>query len=190
MSVSVKNLPIPEIKVLEIKKHGDSRGFFSESYNQKAFAEAGIDTVFVQDNHVLSGPKGTVRGLHFQSPPFDQAKLIRVCRGAIFDVAVDLRVGSPTYGKHATAIISADAWNQIYIPSGFAHGLATLEPDTEVIYKVSNVYAPKNDFGCRWNDPDLGIAWPIPEAEAILSAKDKIQPRFADLPVFFRYAAP
>lgn len=188
MAIDVKYLPIPEIKVLQIKKHGDSRGFFSETYNRQAFAEVGIAVDFVQDNHVLSGPKGTVRGLHFQTPPFDQAKLIRVCRGAIFDVAVDLRVGSPTYGKHETAIISADAWNQIFIPSGFAHGLATLEPNTEVIYKVSNFYAPKNDMGVLWNDPDLGIEWPIKPDEALLSAKDKVQPRFADLPPYFRYA--
>jgi dTDP-4-dehydrorhamnose 3,5-epimerase len=189
MSIDVKYLPIREIKVLQIKKHGDSRGFFSETYNKQAFAEVGITVDFVQDNHVLSGPKGTVRGLHFQTPPFDQAKLIRVCRGAIFDVAVDLRVGSPNYGKHETAVLSADAWNQIYIPSGFAHGLATLEPNTEVIYKVSNFYAPKNDAGVLWNDPDLGIDWPIKADEALLSPKDKVQPRFADLPVHFRYGA-
>ena len=187
MSVSVKQLPIPEILVLDIKKHGDARGFFSETFNRQMFADAGIDPVFVQDNHVLSAAKGTIRGMHFQAPPFDQAKLVRVCRGAIFDVALDLRAGSPTYGKHATAIISADKWNQIYIPSGFAHGLATLEPNTEVIYKVSNVYAPKHDFGCLWNDPELGIDWPFPESEAQLSAKDKIHPKFADLPTYFRY---
>ncbi len=185
MSVTIETLAIPDVKIIRPKKHGDARGFFSETYSQKALSSAGIDLTFVQDNHAFSAAKGTVRGLHFQTPPFSQDKLIRVTRGSIFDVAVDLRRGSSTYGRHVSAVISAEEWNQILIPTGFAHGLLTLEPDTEVLYKVTNYYSPTHDLGLLWNDPALGIAWPIAEADAILSAKDKVQPRFADLPVYF-----
>lgn len=185
MSVTVESLAIPEVKIIRPKKHGDARGFFSETYSQKALAEAGVDLAFVQDNHAFSAAPGTVRGLHFQTAPFAQDKLVRVVRGSIFDVAVDLRRGSPTYGKHVSAVISAKDWNQILVPVGFAHGLVTLEPDTEVLYKVTNYYAPQHDLGLLWNDPALGIAWPVSEANAILSAKDKVQPRLADLPAYF-----
>lgn len=185
MSLTVESLAIPEVKIIRPRKHGDARGFFSETYAKKAFAEAGIDLDFVQDNHAFSATKGTVRGLHFQSAPFAQDKLVRVVRGSILDVAVDLRRASPTYGKHVSAVISADEWNQILVPVGFAHGLLTLEPDTEVLYKVTNYYAPQHDLGLLWNDPALGIAWPVSEADAVLSAKDKAQPRLADLPAYF-----
>lgn len=185
MSVTVESLSIPDVKIIRAKKHGDGRGFFSETYSAKALAEAGIDQVFVQDNHAFSAAKGTVRGLHFQTPPFAQDKLVRVTKGSIFDVVVDLRRASPTYGKYVSAVISAEAWNQIFVPVGFAHGLLTLEPDTEVLYKVSNYYSPQHDMGLLWNDPALGIAWPISEAAAILSAKDKAQPRLAELPAYF-----
>lgn len=185
MSLTVESLAIPDVKIIRPKKHGDARGFFSETYSKKAFAEAGIALDFVQDNHAFSATKGTVRGLHFQSAPFAQDKLVRVVRGAILDVAVDLRRASPTYGKHVSAVISADEWNQILVPVGFAHGLLTLEPDTEVLYKVTNYYAPQHDLGLLWNDPALGIAWPVSEADAVLSAKDKVQPRLADLPAYF-----
>lgn len=185
MSVTVESLAIPEVKIIRPKKHGDARGFFSETYSQKALAEAGVDLAFVQDNHAFSAAPGTVRGLHFQTAPFAQDKLVRVVRGSIFDVAVDMRRGSPTYGKHVSAVISAKDWNQILVPVGFAHGLVTLEPDTEVLYKVTNYYAPQHDLGLLWNDPALGIAWPVSEADAILSAKDKVQPRLADLPAYF-----
>ncbi|MDX2223553.1 MAG: dTDP-4-dehydrorhamnose 3,5-epimerase [Rhodospirillaceae bacterium] len=185
--MNVESLSIPEVKLIRMKKHGDARGFFSETFKQAAFADAGIDIPFVQDNHVLSPAKGTLRGLHFQSPPFDQAKLVRVARGAIFDIVVDIRVGSPTYGKTAAAIISAENWSQIFIPSGFAHGLLTLEPDTEVLYKVSNYYAPKNDFGLLWNDPALGIDWPLGDMTPLLSERDKLWPKLADLPAHFTY---
>jgi dTDP-4-dehydrorhamnose 3,5-epimerase len=185
MSVTVEALVLPDVKIVRPKKHGDARGFFSETYSRKALSDAGIDLTFVQDNHAFSAAKGTVRGLHFQTPPFAQDKLIRVTRGSIFDVAVDLRRGSPTYGRHVSAVISAEEWNQILIPVGFAHGLLTLEPDTEVLYKVTNYYAPEHDLGLLWNDPALGIAWPVAEADAILSAKDKVQPRLADLPAYF-----
>jgi dTDP-4-dehydrorhamnose 3,5-epimerase len=182
-----EHLEIPDVKVLTPKRNGDHRGFFSEVYNKKTLAEAGIDITFVQDNHALSAEKGTVRGLHFQIPPFAQDKLVRVVRGSVFDVAVDLRRGSPTYGKHVSVVLSAEAWNQILVPIGFAHGLMTLEPDTEVLYKVSNYYSAEHDKGLLWNDPALGIEWPVAEDEAILSAKDKVQPRLADLPPYFHF---
>jgi len=185
MSVTVESLAIPDVKILRPKKHGDARGFFSETYSQRALADAGIDLTFVQDNHAFSAAKGTMRGLHFQTTPFAQDKLVRVIRGSILDVAVDLRRASPTYGKHVAAVISAQAWNQILVPVGFAHGLLTLEPDTEVLYKVTNYYSPQHDLGLLWNDPALAIAWPLTEADAILSAKDKVQPRLADLPAYF-----
>ena len=172
---------IPDVKMITPKKFGDHRGFFSETYSRRAMAEAGIDLEFVQDNHSLSAQKGVVRGLHFQIPPFAQDKLVRVIRGAVFDVAVDLRRSSPTFAKHVTAVLSAEQWNQMFIPVGFAHGFVTLAPDTEVIYKVTNYYAPDHDRGVRWNDPDLGVEWPIAPDEAILSDKDKAQPTFAEL---------
>jgi len=185
MSVTVESLAIPDVKILRPKKHGDARGFFSETYSQRAVAEAGIDLTFVQDNHAFSASNGTLRGLHFQTPPFAQDKLVRVIHGSILDVAVDLRRASPTYGQHVAAVISAQDWNQVLVPVGFAHGLLTLEPDTEVLYKVTNYYSPQHDFGLLWNDPALAIAWPVSETDAILSAKDKVQPRLADLPAYF-----
>lgn len=179
--MDIVSLAIPEVKILRPKRHGDRRGFFSETYNRKAFEAAGLFLDFVQDNHSLSAEAGTVRGLHFQTPPFAQDKLLRVVRGAVFDVAVDLRRESPTFGQHVSAIISAEDWNQILVPIGFAHGFCTLEPDTEVIYKVTNFYSPENDKGLLWNDPDLGIAWPDVTREPTLSDKDKVQPRLKDL---------
>ena len=179
--MQVEHLNIPEVRLLSPRKHGDRRGFFSETYNRKALAVIGIDIDFVQDNHSYSADKGTVRGLHFQTPPFAQDKLVRVVRGSVFDIAVDLRQGSPTYGRHVSAVLSAQAWNQILVPIGFAHGFMTLEPDTEVIYKVSNYYAPDHDKGLLWNDPALGINWPIADAEAVFSEKDRKLPRLAEL---------
>jgi dTDP-4-dehydrorhamnose 3,5-epimerase len=181
--VEVTALDIPDVKLLTPKKHGDARGFFSEVYNRRDLAAAGIEYDFVQDNHSLSSAPGVLRGLHFQSPPMEIAKLVRVLKGAIFDVAVDLRHGSPTYGQHVS--VTLDDWTQILIPPGFAHGFCTLEPDTEVFYKVSNYYSPEHDLGLRWNDPALGIDWPIGEAEAVLSEKDTRQPLLADLPKYF-----
>lgn len=186
--MDVEELSIPDVKILSPTKHGDHRGFFSEVYNKKTLVTAGIDIDFVQDNHSLSAERGTVRGLHFQTPPFAQHKLVRVVRGSVFDVAVDLRRGSPSFGKHVTAVLSAEAWNQIFVPIGFAHGFMTLEPDTEVIYKVSNYYAPDHDKGVLWNDPALAIAWPIGDREAILSDKDRKQPRLAEVALPLAYA--
>jgi dTDP-4-dehydrorhamnose 3,5-epimerase len=172
---------IPDVRLIRPKKFGDHRGFFSETYNRQALGKAGIHLDFVQDNHSLSVQRGVVRGLHFQVPPFAQDKLLRVVRGRVFDVAVDLRRSSPTFGRYVTAELSAENWTQILVPIGFAHGFVTLEENTEVIYKVTNYYAPSHDRGILWNDPDLAIPWPIAAAEAILSEKDKAQPRFADV---------
>ena len=187
MSVDYQSLSIPEVKLLSPKKFDDHRGFFSETYSSRTFDDAGVNVAVVQDNHSLSFEKGTVRGLHFQIPPFAQDKLIRVTRGAIFDVAVDIRQGSPTYGQHVSATISAEAWNQIFVPIGFAHGLVTLEPNSEVFYKASDFYSTEHDRGLRWNDPALAIPWPIAYADAILSDKDRVQPLLADLPAYFTY---
>ncbi|MXN67197.1 dTDP-4-dehydrorhamnose 3,5-epimerase [Stappia sp. GBMRC 2046] len=181
------SLEIPSVKIVRPARHGDDRGFFSETYNKRALHDCGIDIDFVQDNHAFSSEKGTIRGLHFQIPPFSQAKLVRVVRGSILDVAVDLRVGSPTFGRHVSAVISAKDWNQILVPIGFAHGLLTLEPDTEVLYKVSDYFSPEHDKGVLWNDPDLGIDWRIDEHTAMVSEKDRRQPRLKDLPGVFRY---
>jgi dTDP-4-dehydrorhamnose 3,5-epimerase len=171
---------IRDVKVLSQKKFGDHRGFFSEVYSRRAMREVGIDVEFVQDNHSMSAEQGTVRGLHYQLPPMAQDKLIRVTRGAILDIAVDIRRGSSTFGKHVAAVISADNWRQIFVPVGFAHGFVTLEPDTEVIYKVSNYYSPADERGIRWNDPGLGIDWGIEPGRAILSKRDTDHPMFKD----------
>ena len=179
--MEVIRLTIPDIKVIRPKKFGDHRGFFSETYNKQALAQASIALDFVQDNHSLSVSRGVIRGLHFQVPPFAQDKLVRVVRGAIFDVAVDLRRCSPTFGQHVSAVISAEEWNQILVPVGFAHGFCTLEQNTEVIYKVTSYYSPTHDKGVRWNDPALGIDWPVRENAAIVSDKDKVQPLLSEL---------
>ena len=176
----VEELKIPGVLQLTPKKFSDGRGFFSETYNLKRLAETGIDLEFVQDNQAYSADKWTLRGLHFQAPPFAQDKLVRVLRGSVLDVAVDIRKGSPTYGHHVSVVLSAEAWNQVLVPIGFAHGYLTLEPDTEVFYKVSNYYAPDHDHGVMWNDPDLAIDWGVPGQEVVLSDKDKAQPSFRD----------
>ena len=177
--MQVEELAIPGVRVLTPDKHGDRRGFFSEVYSRRTLAQLGIDTDFVQENHSRSSSRGTVRGLHFQIPPHAQDKLVRVVKGAVFDVAVDLRRSSPTYGRHVSVVLSAEAWNQVLVPAGFAHGFMTLEPDSEVIYKTSDYYAPDHDRGLRWNDPLLAVPWPIAENEAILSDRDWQLPGFA-----------
>lgn len=181
MSIQVVSLEIPEVRLITPKKHGDARGFFSETYNKNTFAAHGIDLDFVQDNQSFSAQPGTLRGLHYQSPPFAQDKLVRVVRGRILDVAVDIRRHSPTFGKWVAAEISAEKWNQILVPAGFAHGICTLEPDTELLYKVTNFYSAQHDFGIRWNDPDLGIDWPFSEKDLVLSDKDTKQPLLRDI---------
>lgn len=184
--MKVTRLAIPDVLLLEPVRHRDHRGFFSETFSKRALAEAGVEIDFVQDNHSLSGERGVVRGLHFQTEPAAQDKLVRVPRGAVFDVAVDLRHGSPTFGKWVGAVLSADNWHQLLIPKGFAHGFCTLEPDSELLYKVSDYYAPECDRGIAWNDPDIGIDWPVAPEAAVLSDKDAKQPRLADLPAYFK----
>ncbi len=177
--MSFVSLDIPDVKVFSLKKFGDDRGYFSETYSEKLLQSAGINVRFVQDNQSLSKEKGIIRGLHMQAPPFDQAKLVRVNRGRILDVCVDVRRSSPTYGNWVAAEISEQAWNQIYVPSGFLHGFVTLEEDTEVHYKVSNFYDRNSEGGVIWNDPTLAIDWPL-DRSPILSEKDQLLPKFAD----------
>lgn len=182
MAVRITSLAIAEVKLAEPDRFGDERGFFSETYSRRDFAAGGIDGEFVQDNQSRSASPGTVRGLHYQLPPFAQAKLVRVVRGSIFDVAVDIRRGSPTFGAHVAVTLSAAAWNQLFVPAGFAHGFCTLEPDTEVAYKVTAYYSREHDRGIRWDDPALGIAWPVDAGAAVLSAKDAALPRLDAVP--------
>lgn len=176
---------IPDVKLLRPERHADHRGFFSEVFSERRMQAAGIGVAMVQDNHSLSVARGTVRGLHFQIPPHAQAKLVRVVRGAILDVAVDLRSGSPSFGRHVTAVLDAEAGAQLFIPQGFAHGFCTLEPDTEIVYKVSAYYAPSHDRGVRWNDPALGIDWPGCADATLMSARDRQLPDFAELSTCF-----
>jgi dTDP-4-dehydrorhamnose 3,5-epimerase len=183
--MEIRPTTIPDVRLITPARHGDHRGFLSEVYSRKALAAAGIDLEFVQDNHTLSADGGTVRGLHYQVAPMAQAKLVRVIRGAIFDVAVDLRRHSPTFGRHVAAVISAEAWNQIFLPVGFAHGFCTLTPDAEVLYRVSNYYSPAHERGLLWNDPALAIAWPPAAAQPILSERDRSHPRLSDLADLF-----
>jgi dTDP-4-dehydrorhamnose 3,5-epimerase len=173
----VEDAAIPAVKIVTPKKFGDERGFFSEVYNKTTWASVGFRLEFVQDNHAFSAAVGTLRGLHYQTSPFAQDKLLRVTRGRIFDVAVDIRRSSPTFGKHVTVELSAKNWRQLLVPIGFAHGYMTLEPDTEVLYKTTAVYSPENDRGIAWNDPDIEVAWPLPATGPVLSEKDRRLPR-------------
>lgn len=183
--LNVEDTAIPAVKIITPKKFGDHRGFFSETWSRNAFAEAGLDLDFVQDNQSLSAPVGTLRGLHFQSAPFAQDKLVRVTRGRILDVAVDIRASSLSFGKHVAVELSAENWRQLLVPIGFAHGFVTLEPDTEVIYKVTALYAPENDHGLAFDDPALGIDWRLPLSGLTLSDKDRKHPRLAEMLRYF-----
>ncbi|MGP0061320.1 MAG: dTDP-4-dehydrorhamnose 3,5-epimerase [Beijerinckiaceae bacterium] len=171
--------------LLKPRKFGDARGFFSEVYNQQVFDSLVGEVRFVQDNHSLSAMPGTIRGLHFQARPKAQGKLVWVVQGAIFDVALDIRRSSPTYGQYVSAVLSAENWCQLWIPIGFAHGFCTTEPNTQVIYKVTEFYSGADDKGIAWNDPDINIEWPVDPAKAVLSEKDQAHPRLADLAVYF-----
>jgi dTDP-4-dehydrorhamnose 3,5-epimerase len=183
--MQVENTAIDAVKIITPKKFGDHRGFFSEVYSRKAWAEAGLDYEFVQDNHSFSVEVGVIRGLHFQTAPFGQDKLVRVAKGRVLDVAVDLRRSSPTFGKHVAVELSADNWRQLLVPIGFAHGFCTLEPDSEVLYKVTNIYSPAHDKGLAFDDPGLGIDWRIDPTKAVLSDKDRKHPRLAELGAMF-----
>ena len=182
--IAVRSVPVAGVEfVLELtpSRIDDGRGYFSEVFNRAELATLGLDVEFVQDNQSLSRSAGTVRGLHFQSAPHAQAKLVRVLRGAILDVAVDIRSGSPTFGQHVSIVISAAKWNQVFVPKGFAHGFCTLEPDTEVLYKVDAPYSPEHEGGLLWCDPALRIPWPIDPGAAVVSAKDKELPTLSGL---------
>lgn len=168
---------LPGVRILEPQVFGDARGWFMESWSQKKMEDAGICVDFVQDNHSFSAQKGTLRGLHYQLNPMAQAKLLRVSRGAIFDVAVDIRRGSPTYAQWVGVELSAENYRQLFIPRGFAHGFITLTDDVEVQYKADNLYAPDCDGNIRWDDPEIGIAWPI--TPVVLSEKDAAAPLLA-----------
>lgn len=184
MTLHVELLPIPDLLMITPARFGDGRGFFSETWNQRAFASAGLNTTFVQDNHSFSSNKGTIRGLHFQSPPHGQAKLVRCARGRIYDVAVDVRKGSPTYGKWFGAELSFENGKQLFIPSGFLHGFVTLETDCEIAYKCSDHYAPEADGSVHWDS--CGISWPL-DGEPVLSDKDKGAQSFSDFDSPFKY---
>ena len=182
--LEARPLEVPELIELTPRRFGDDRGFFSEVWNHARFAEAGIPAQFVQDNVSLSRSRGVLRGLHFQTPPAAQAKLVRVSRGSIFDVGVDIRRSSPTFGRWAGVVLSAEKWNQLYVPEGFAHGFVTLEDDTEVTYKVSAAYSPEHDRSIRFDDPAIGIAWPL-DGDPVLSDKDAAAPLLADVETGF-----
>ena len=182
-----QRLAIPEVFIFTPKRFADERGFFVETFNRAVMEPMTGPAVWVQDNHSRSEPAGTVRGLHFQIPPFAQDKLVRCTAGAILDVAVDIRQGSPTFGKHVSAKLTASGGEQIYVPKGFAHGFVTLEPGCEVVYKVTNYYSSPHDRGLRWNDQALGIDWGLQVENAVLSAKDRAAPVLAETPAYFRY---
>lgn len=184
----VRDPTIPAVRLIIPKRHGDERGFFTEVWRNDRATEFGLP-LFVQDNHSLSQPIGTIRGLHFQINPQPQAKLVRCIRGRILDVAVDLRRGSPMYGRHVAYELSAKNGHQLYVPVGFAHGFCTLEADTEVTYKVSDYYSPAADKGIRFDDPALQIVWPIKLSDAHLSPKDRALPMLGDLPSYFHYSS-
>jgi dTDP-4-dehydrorhamnose 3,5-epimerase len=178
---------LPGVLVLKPRYFQDSRGYFVETYNARTAHEIGLKVDFVQDNQAFSIQRGTVRALHFQVPPRPQAKLVRVLRGSIYDVAVDLRTGSPTYGRWMAATLTAQGGEQVFVPRGFAHGYCTLEDNTEVVYKVDSYYAPECEQGIAWNDPTLAIGWPVAPGEAVLSDKDRKLFRFGEFVSPFRY---
>ena len=185
-----ESLEIEAIKLITPDIFRDHRGFFSETFNHRAFesVDGALQTgAFVQDNHSFSVDKGVIRGLHFQIPPRAQDKLVRVTRGSIYDVAVDIRTGSPTYGQYVGVVLSAENWQQLWVPKGFAHGFCTLEPNTEVLYKVTDYYDPECDRGLAWNDPALGIDWPLDADDVTLSEKDAKHPGLSELPDYFSY---
>jgi dTDP-4-dehydrorhamnose 3,5-epimerase len=186
--MQVTDLAIPAVKKISVRRFGDARGWFCETYNQQRFADAGITNNFVQDNQSMSVEAGTLRGLHLQIPPFAQAKLVRVLSGRILDVAVDIRHGSPTFGKHVTIELDAAGGDMVLVPAGFAHAFLTLEPHTSVAYKVDAFYSPQCERGIIWNDPTLAIDWGIDPAKVLLSDRDKKHPPFSAVEPWFTFA--
>lgn len=184
--MDMKRLAIPDVVEIIPARFGDARGWFSEVYSAARMTQAGLPTGWVQDNQSRSATPGTLRGLHLQAPPFAQDKLVRVLRGAIFDVAVDVRTGSPSFGKWVGVELSADRGNQLLVPIGFAHGFVTLTEDVEVLYKVSAPYSREHERAVRWDDPAIGIDWPLP-GDPVLSDKDRAAPPLADLGPVFRF---
>ncbi|MCC6889562.1 MAG: dTDP-4-dehydrorhamnose 3,5-epimerase [Hyphomicrobiales bacterium] len=183
--MDVRTLPIPGPVVIVPRKFTDARGFLSETFSAQAFCSRVAPVPFVQENHSYSQAAGTIRGIHFQIPPHAQGKLIRVVRGAIFDVALDLRADSPHFGKHVGVELSAANWAQLWVPAGFGHGFCTIAPDTEVLYKLTAPYHPESERGIAWDDPDLAIAWPLAEREPSLSERDRRHPRLAEQTTYF-----
>lgn len=181
----VESTALPEVRLISAPRHADPRGFFSEVWNRRSFREAGLDLEFVQMNHSRSAKAGTLRGLHFQSPPHAQDKLVQAIRGRVLDVVVDIRASSPNFGRHVAVELSADNGLQLLAPAGFAHGFCTLEDDCDVLYQVTAHYAREHDLGLAFDDPDLGIDWPFPAEAMTLSDKDRNHPRLRDLPRYF-----
>ncbi|QBF34257.1 dTDP-4-dehydrorhamnose 3,5-epimerase [Thalassococcus sp. S3] len=188
--MDITETALPGVFVLTPRRFGDARGFFAETYNRRTLTGLGITTEFVQDNHSLSAEAGTIRGLHFQAPPAAQAKLVRCGRGALWDVAVDIRRGSPAYGRWIGVELSAENGRQLLVPAGCAHGFVTRAPETEIVYKCSDYYAPDTEGAIVWNDPDLGIDWELGDRAPILSEKDAAAPRLATFDTPFTWAAP
>jgi dTDP-4-dehydrorhamnose 3,5-epimerase len=185
MAISISNTALADVKIIIPQSQSDSRGLFCEVYNRRDFEAAGLFLDFVQDNHSTSIYPNTIRGLHFQRRPCAQAKLVRAVRGRILDIAVDIRNSSPTFGHHVAVDISAENWRQLFIPIGFAHGFCTLEPNTEVVYKVTSYYSREHDCGIHWRDPELAIPWPLNGEEPRLSERDRAFPRLSDVADLF-----
>jgi dTDP-4-dehydrorhamnose 3,5-epimerase len=185
--VQVEPTDLPGVVIVRTRWFEDARGSFSEVYNQADFLAAGLPSGFIQENHVVNPVAGTVRGMHFQRPPFAQAKLIRVVKGAVLDISIDIRQGSPNYGRCVAVALSSTDRNQLFIPAGFAHGYCTIEPGTEIVYRVDAPYNPEAEAGVSWDDPDLGIVWPIARERVLISERDRLLPRLAEIPAFFTY---
>ena len=185
--MDIREFEIPDVKLLLPKQFSDRRGYFSEIWSDRKFRQQVADVTFVQDNQSFSAKAGTLRGLHFQQPPHSQGKLVYVARGSIFEVAVDIRKGSPTYKWHVTTRLDAADGGQFWVPSGFLHGFCTLKDETVVLYKVTSYYSREHDAGVIWNDPDLDIPWPVDASSVVLSDKDRSLPRLRDLPGYFEY---
>ena len=189
-NMEILDTDLTDVKVIAPRGAGDARGRFYETWNARTFAAIGIAARFVQDNHVVNPARWTLRGLHYQLPPAAQGKLVRVTRGAIYDVAVDIRRGSPRFGRHVGLVMRAENWHLLWVPAGFAHGYCTLEEDTEVQYKVTDYYSPAHERGISWNDPELMIAWPVTDKTAIVSERDGRWPCLAAQPDLFEFTPP